>query len=87
MLAEERLQDAYRFGYLAGGSVALKEADFVSIAGTVGNRLPGFMRGQSEVSIRGLADPARGRKISAYFARESRCGIIRAWTRRMPSPC
>lgn len=37
VVAEERLQDAYRFGYVAGGSVALKDADFVSIAGTVGN--------------------------------------------------
>ncbi|MBT9504547.1 MAG: SdiA-regulated domain-containing protein [Burkholderiaceae bacterium] len=37
VVAEERLQDAYRFNYVAGGSVALKDADFVSIAGTVGN--------------------------------------------------
>lgn len=37
VVVEERLQDAYRFGYVAGGSVALRDADFVSIAGTVGN--------------------------------------------------
>ncbi|TDP72414.1 SdiA-regulated domain-containing protein [Roseateles toxinivorans] len=37
VVAEERLQDAYRFQYVAGGSVALRDADFVSIAGTVGN--------------------------------------------------
>jgi len=37
VVAEERLQDAFRFSYVAGGSVALRDADFVSIAGTVGN--------------------------------------------------
>lgn len=37
VVVEERLQDAFRFNYVAGGSVALREADFVSIASTVGN--------------------------------------------------
>jgi MYXO-CTERM domain-containing protein len=31
------LQDAFRFNYVAGGSVALASADYVSIAATVGN--------------------------------------------------
>jgi uncharacterized protein YjiK len=37
VVAEERLQDALRFSYVAGGSVALADAPFASIAGTVGN--------------------------------------------------
>ena len=37
VVAEERLQDAFRFSYVAGGSVALAGADFVSIGATVGN--------------------------------------------------
>jgi uncharacterized protein YjiK len=37
VVAEERLQDAFRFTYVAGGSVALASADFVSIGATVGN--------------------------------------------------
>jgi uncharacterized protein YjiK len=37
VVAEERLQDAFRFNYVAGGSVALASADYVSIAATVGN--------------------------------------------------
>ena len=37
VVAEERLQDAFRFDYVAGGSVALASADYVSIAATVGN--------------------------------------------------
>lgn len=37
VVAEERLQDAFRFTYVAGGSVALANADFVSIGDTVGN--------------------------------------------------
>lgn len=37
VVAEERLQDAYRFSYVAGGSVALANAPSVSIGATVGN--------------------------------------------------
>jgi uncharacterized protein YjiK len=37
VVAEERLQDAFRFTYVAGGSVALGGAAFVSIGPTVGN--------------------------------------------------
>jgi uncharacterized protein YjiK len=37
VVAEERLQDAFRFSYLDGGSVALASADYVSIGDTVGN--------------------------------------------------
>ena len=37
VVAEERLQDAFRFTYVAGGSVALSLADHADIAGTVGN--------------------------------------------------
>lgn len=37
VVAEERLQDAFRFGFAAGGSVDLATADFVSIGATVGN--------------------------------------------------
>ncbi|WP_018412235.1 SdiA-regulated domain-containing protein [Methyloversatilis thermotolerans] len=37
VVAEERLQDAYRFTYVAGGSVDLAKADSVSIGATVGN--------------------------------------------------
>lgn len=37
VVAEERLQDAYRFTYVAGGSINLATADYVSIGGTVGN--------------------------------------------------
>ncbi|MDP2025598.1 SdiA-regulated domain-containing protein [Sulfuriferula sp.] len=37
VVAEERLQDAFRFNYVAGSSVALASADYVSIAATVGN--------------------------------------------------
>jgi uncharacterized protein YjiK len=37
VLAEERLQDAYRFGYVAGGSVNLAQADSVSFGGSAGN--------------------------------------------------
>ena len=36
-MTEERLQDALRFTYIAGGSVALAGAPFVSIGPTVGN--------------------------------------------------
>ncbi len=37
VVAEEHLQDAFRFGYVTGGSVALATADRADIAGTVGN--------------------------------------------------
>lgn len=37
VVAEERLQDAYRFNYVAGSSVNLANAAYVSIGGTVGN--------------------------------------------------
>ena len=37
VVAEERLQDAFLFNYVAGGSVALASADYASIAATVGN--------------------------------------------------
>lgn len=37
VVAEERLQDAYRFSYAAGGSVNLANAPFVSFGATVGN--------------------------------------------------
>lgn len=37
VVAEERLQDTYRFSYVAGGSVALASAAHADIAGTVGN--------------------------------------------------
>jgi uncharacterized protein YjiK len=37
VVAEERLQDAFRFSYVPGGSVNLATADFVSIGATVGN--------------------------------------------------
>ncbi|HMM70771.1 MAG TPA: SdiA-regulated domain-containing protein [Rhodocyclaceae bacterium] len=37
VVVEERLQDAYRFTYTAGGQVSLASADFVSIGNTVGN--------------------------------------------------
>jgi uncharacterized protein YjiK len=37
VVAEERLQDAYRFSYVSGGSVNLATADFVSIGGNAGN--------------------------------------------------
>lgn len=37
VVAEERLQDAYRFSYAAGGSVNLANAPFVSIGGNAGN--------------------------------------------------
>lgn len=37
VVAEERLQDAYRFNYVPGGSVNLATADFVSIGGNAGN--------------------------------------------------
>lgn len=37
VVAEERLQNAYRFNYTAGGSVALGTAPFVSIGPTIGN--------------------------------------------------
>lgn len=37
VVAEERLQDAFKFNYVAGGSVTLANAEFVSIGSTVGN--------------------------------------------------
>jgi uncharacterized protein YjiK len=37
VVAEERLQDAFRFTYVPGGSANLAAADFVSIGPTVGN--------------------------------------------------
>ena len=37
VLTEERLQDAYRFSYAAGGSVALATTAWASIGNTVGN--------------------------------------------------
>jgi uncharacterized protein YjiK len=37
VVAEERLQDAFRFNYVAGGTVNLADADFVSIGGSAGN--------------------------------------------------
>lgn len=37
VIAEERLQDAFRFSYVAGGTVNLANADYVSIGSTVGN--------------------------------------------------
>ncbi|UCV18469.1 SdiA-regulated domain-containing protein [Ferribacterium limneticum] len=37
VVAEERLQDAFKFNYVAGGTVALANAEFVSIGTTVGN--------------------------------------------------
>lgn len=37
VVAEERLQDAFRFTYVAGGSVNLANADWVSFGNTVGN--------------------------------------------------
>lgn len=37
VIAEERLQDAFRFTYVAGGSVNLANADFASIGGNAGN--------------------------------------------------
>jgi len=37
VVSEERLQDAYRFSYVAGGSVALASAASVSFGATVGN--------------------------------------------------
>ncbi len=37
VVAEERLQDAFRFSYVAGGSVALASSDFADIGSTVGN--------------------------------------------------
>lgn len=37
VVAEERLQDAFLFSYVAGGSVALADAPFASIGNTVGN--------------------------------------------------
>lgn len=37
VVAEERLQDALRFSYVAGGSVNLANAPFASIGATVGN--------------------------------------------------
>jgi uncharacterized protein YjiK len=37
VVAEERLQDALRFNYVAGGSVNLASAPFVSIGGNAGN--------------------------------------------------
>lgn len=37
VVAEERLQDAFRFTYAAGGSVNLANADSVSIGGNAGN--------------------------------------------------
>ncbi len=37
VVAEERLQDAFRFNYVANGSVNLANASFVSIGGNAGN--------------------------------------------------
>lgn len=37
VVAEERLQDAYRFTYQSGGSINLASADYVSFGTTVGN--------------------------------------------------
>lgn len=37
VVAEERLQDAFSFNYVAGGSVNLANASFVSIGGNAGN--------------------------------------------------
>ncbi len=37
VVAEERLQDAYRFTYMAGGSVNLATADWVSFGASAGN--------------------------------------------------
>lgn len=54
VVTEERLQDAYRFDYVAGGSVALANADYVSIDATVGN-----------VGIEGISyDPRNGNFVS-----------------------
>ncbi|OYW36560.1 MAG: PEP-CTERM sorting domain-containing protein [Hydrogenophilales bacterium 12-61-10] len=54
VVTEERLQDAYRFDYVAGGSVALANAAYVSIGATVGN-----------VGIEGISyDPRNGSFVS-----------------------
>jgi uncharacterized protein YjiK len=37
VVAEERLQDALRFNYVAGGSTNLANAEFASIGGNAGN--------------------------------------------------
>ncbi len=54
VLAEERLQDLYRFSYAAGASVVLANTDWVSIGATVGN-----------VGIEGISVDARD---GSFFA-------------------
>jgi uncharacterized protein YjiK len=54
VLAEERLQDLYRFSYIAGASVVLANSDWVSIGPSVGN-----------VGIEGISVDARD---GSFFA-------------------
>ena len=58
VVIEERLQDAYRFDYVNGGTAALQNADFVSIGATVGNV------GTEGISV----DPRTGRFVSVKQA-------------------
>jgi uncharacterized protein YjiK len=58
VVAEERLQDAFRFDYIAGGSVNLANAAFVSIGADTGN-----------TGIEGIAvDPRNGSFLSVKQA-------------------
>jgi uncharacterized protein YjiK len=58
VVAEERLQDAYRFSFVNGGTAALESADFVSFGPTVGNT------GTEGISV----DPRTGRFVTVKQA-------------------
>ena len=58
VVIDERLQDAYRFDFLNGGTAALQSADFVSFGATVGNI------GTEGISV----DPRTGRFLTVKQA-------------------
>lgn len=66
VVAEERLQDLFRFNYVAGGGVDLASADYVSIGATVGN-----------VGIEGITvDPRSGQFFSV---KQDNPAELRGW--------
>jgi uncharacterized protein YjiK len=66
VVAEERLQDLFRFNYVAGGGVDLASADYVSIGATVGN-----------VGIEGITvDPRSGEFFSV---KQDNPAELRGW--------